>query len=74
MKWESLENLIAREKDLKNENDVEDLKRRAVLELAELTDILQSAPSKDTIYAALRHIRVAKSVARGLSVISSDHQ
>ena len=43
-------------------------------ELAELTDILQSAPSKDTIHSALRNIRAAKSVARGLAVIGTDHQ
>jgi len=36
-------------------------------ELAELSDILQSALSKDTVHAALRHIRTAKSVSRGTS-------
>ena len=45
------------EKDLQNSNDLEDVKRRAMAEIAELSDILQSAPSKDTIHSALRHIR-----------------
>ena len=73
-KRECLESLIQQDKDPQNENDLEDLKRSAMAELAELSDILQSAPSKDTVHAALRHIRAAKSVSRGLSVIGNDHQ
>ena len=42
-------------------------------ELAELTELLQQAPNKDTIHLALRHIRSAKSVAWGLSIIGNDH-
>jgi len=34
-------------------------------ELAELSDILQRAPRKDTVQVALRHIRTAKSVLWG---------
>ena len=34
-------------------------------ELSELTDFLRSAPSKDTIHSALRHIGAAELVARG---------
>ena len=57
VKRKDLENLIKVEKDLQNSNDLEDMKRRAMAEIAELSDILQSAPSKDTIHTALRHIR-----------------
>ena len=53
---------------------MQDLKRSTMAELAVLTDILQSAPSKDTIHSALHHIRAAKSVASGLAVIGTDHQ
>jgi len=43
-------------------------------ELAEWSDIFQSAPSKNTVHAALHHIRTAKSVSQGLSIIGNDHQ
>ena len=72
-KRETLENLIQREQHVKDEKDLEHLKRSAVAELAELTKLLQQAPNKDTIHSALRHIRSAKSVARGLSIIGNDH-
>ena len=40
----------------------------------ELTEVIQNAPSSDAIHAALRHIRSAISVARGLAVVGNDHQ
>ena len=43
-------------------------------EIAELSEVVQRAPNTDTLYAALRHIRSATSVAQGLSVIGNDHQ
>ena len=73
-KRESLENIIQREQDLKDEKDLEHLQQSAVAELAELTELIRRAPNKDTIYSALRHIRSAKSVAQGLSIIGNDHQ
>ena len=71
---ETLENLIQREQYLKDEKDLEHLKRSAVAELAELTELLQQASNKDTINLALRrHIRSAKSVAWRLFIIGNDH-
>lgn len=54
--------------------NLEHLQQSAVAKLAELTELIQQAPNKDTIYSALRHIRSAKSVAQGLSIIGNDHQ
>lgn len=48
-----------------NNKELEDLKRSAMAAIAELSDVLQSAPSKDAIYTALHHIRSATAVARG---------
>ena len=72
-KQETLENLIQREQHVRHEKDLEHLKQSAVAELAELTELLQQAPNKDTIHSALHHIRSAKSVARGLSIIGNNH-
>ena len=55
-KRESLENFIQREQYLKDEKDLEHLKRSAEAELAELTELLQQSPNKDTIHSVLRHI------------------
>ena len=73
-KREELGNLIQEDKDLQNEKELEDLKRSAMSTIAELTDVLQKAPTRDTIHTALRHIPSAITVARGLSVIGKDHQ
>ena len=54
--------------------ELDALKRSAMAAIAELNDVIQMAPSKDTIHTALRHIRSATAVARGLSVIGNDHQ
>ena len=58
----------------KNCTELEDLRRNAMSVIAELTDVIQGAPNSDTIHAALRHVRSAISVARGLTVIGTDHQ
>ena len=71
-KGETLVILIQREQYLKDGKDLEHLKRSAVAELAELTELLQQAPNKDTIHSVLRHIRSAKSVARGFSITGND--
>ena len=73
-KREELGNFIQVDKDLKNDKELEDLKRSALAAMAELTDVIQTAPSKDTVYTALRHIRSATAVAKGLSIIGNDHQ
>lgn len=73
-KRESIESLIQWKKYPQNENDFQDLKGCTVAELAEWSDIFQSAPSKNTVHAALHHIRTAKSVSQGLSVIGNDNQ
>ena len=71
---EDLANLIPTSKEHKNCSELEDLRSNALSVIAELTDVIQSAPNSDTIHAALRHVRSAISVARGLTVIGSDHQ
>ena len=71
---EDLANLVPIRKELKNCTELEDLKRNALKSIAELTEIIQTAPNGDTIHATLRHLRSAISVARELSVIGSDHQ
>ena len=73
-KCEELGNLFHRDKDLQNEKELEDLKRSAMSTIAELTDVLQKAPTRDTIHTALHHIHSAIAVARGLSVIGNDPQ
>lgn len=74
VKCEELGNFIQVDKDLQNDKELEDLKRSALAAIAELTDVIQTAPSKDTVYTALRHIRSATAVAKGLSIIGNDHQ
>ena len=54
-KCEELGNLFYRDKDLQNEKELEDLKRSAMSTIAELTDVLQKAPTRDTIHTALHH-------------------
>ena len=69
----SLENIIQWEQHLKDEKDLEHLKRSAVAELAELTEPFPQAPNKEMIHSVLCHIHSAKSVGRGLSIIGNDH-
>lgn len=73
-KREDLANLIPVSKEQKKCTDLEDQRRNALSVIAELTDVIQSAPNSDTIQTALRHVRSAISVARGLTVIGTDHQ
>lgn len=73
-KREELGNFIQADKELQNDKELEDLKRSALAAIAELTDVIQTAPSKDTVHTALRHIRSATAVAKGLSIIGNDHQ
>ena len=73
-KREDLANLILISKEQKNCTELEDLKRNAMSIIAELTDVIQVAPKSDNIHAALRHVRSVISVARGLTVIGTDHQ
>ena len=70
---QDLANLIPISKEHKNCTKLEDLRRNALSVIAELTDVIQSAPNSDTIHAALQHVRSAISVAKGLSVIGTDH-
>lgn len=62
VKREELGNFIQVDKDLQNDKELEDLKRSALAAIAELTDVIQTAPSKDTVYT------------KGLSIIGNDHQ
>ena len=71
---DDLTNLIPISKEMKNCIEMEDVRKNALSVIAELTDIIQCAPSSDTIHAAIRHVRSAISVARGLSVIGNDHE
>ncbi len=71
---EDLANLIPISMEQRNHAELEDVRVNALSVIAELTDVIQQAPNSDTIYAALRHVRSAISVARGLTVIGSDHQ
>ena len=71
---EDLANLVPISNEQKNCTELEDLKRNALGTIAKLTEIVQREPNGDTIHAALRHVRSAISVVRGLSVIGSDHQ
>lgn len=73
-KHEDLPNLIQQDKKLEESKQLSDLKTYALNQIAELTDLIQNAPTKDTIKTTLWHIRSAISVAKGLTVIGSDHQ
>ena len=73
-KREELGNFIQVDKGLQNDKELEDLKGSALAVMAELTDVIQRAPSKETVYTALRHIRSATAVAKGLSIIGNNHQ
>jgi len=73
-KREELANFIQVDKELQKDKELEDLKRSALAAIVELTDVIQTALSKDTVYTALRHIRSATAVAKGLSIIGNDHQ
>lgn len=61
-------------KEYKNCTELEDLRRNALSVIAELTDVIQIAPNSDTVHAALRHVCLAISMARGLAVIGTGHQ
>ena len=71
---DDLANLVPINKETKKFTEIEDVRRNALSVIAELTDIIQCAPSSDTIHAGIRHVRSAISVARGLPVIGTDHQ
>ena len=71
---DDLANLVPISKETKKFTEIEDVRRNALSVIAELTDIIQCAPSSDTIHTAIRHVRSAISVARGLPVIGTDHQ
>ena len=73
-KREELSNIIQQDKQLQESKQLADLKTYALSQIAELSDLIQIAPTKDTINTTLKHIRSAVSVAKGLSVIGSDHQ
>ena len=73
-KREELSNIIQQDKQLQESKQLADLKTYALHQIAELSELIQSAPTKDTINTTLKHIRSAISVAKGLSVIGSDHQ
>ena len=73
-KREELSNIIQQDKQLQESKQLADLKTYALNQIAELSELIQSAPTKDTINTTLKHIRSAISVAKGLSVIGSDHQ
>lgn len=47
VKCEELGNFIQVDKDLQNDKELEDLKRSALAAIAELTDVIQTAPSQD---------------------------
>lgn len=71
-----MSNIIQQDKQLQESKQLADLKTYALHQIAELRQLIQSAPTKDTIKfnTTLKHIRSAISVAKGLSVIGSDHQ
>ena len=73
-KREELGNFIQVHKELQSNKELGDLKRSALAAIAELTDVIQTAPSKDTIYTALRHIHSTTAVAKCLSIIGNNHQ
>ena len=73
-KHEELSNIIQQDKQLQESKQLADLKTNALNQIAELSELIQSAPTKDTINTTMKHIRSAISVAKGLSVIQSDHQ
>ena len=73
-KREELSNIIQQDKQLHESKQLADLKTYAPDQIAELSELIQSAPTNDTINTTLKHIRSAISVAKGLSVIGSDHQ
>ena len=73
-KREDLSNLIQQDKKLQESKQLSDLKTHALNQIAELTDSIQNAPTKDTINTALWHMRSAISVDKGLTVIGSDYQ
>ena len=73
-KCKNLSSLIQHDKKAQESGQLADLKAHALSQIAELSDLIQSAPTKDTINTTLWHIRSAISVAKGLSVIGSDHQ
>ena len=72
-KREEMRNFIQVDKAIRNDKELEDLNRSALVAIAELTDVMQTAPSKDTVYTALRHIHSATTVAKGLAIIGNDH-
>ena len=72
-KCKDLSSLIQQDKKLQDSKQLPDLKTYVLNQIAELTDLIQSAPTKDT-NTTLWHIRSAISVAKGLSVFGSDHQ
>lgn len=73
-KREELSNIIKQDKQLQENKQLADLKTYALNQIAELSELIQSASTKDTTDTTLKHIRSAISVAKGLSVIGSDHQ
>ena len=73
-KREELSNIIKQDKQLQENKQLADLKTYPLNQIAGLSELIQSAPTKDTTDTTLKHIRSAISVAKGLSVIGSDHQ
>ena len=69
-KRQNLLSLIQHDKKAQESEQLADLKTHALSQIAELSDLIQSAPTKDTINTTLWHIRSAISVAKGLSVIT----
>ena len=73
-KREELSNIIQQDKQLQESKQLADLKTYALNQIAELSELIQGAPTKDTINTTLKHTRPTISLAKGLSVIGSDHQ
>jgi len=69
-----LSSLIQHDKKAQESEQLADIKANALRQIAELSDLIQSTPAKDTINTKLWRIRSAVSLAKGLSVTGSDHQ
>ncbi|XP_014679733.1 PREDICTED: uncharacterized protein LOC106819642 [Priapulus caudatus] len=70
---EELSKIIHQEEQLKEEQQLQDLKTVALGKISELSDLIRQAPTRDTISSTLQHTRSAISVAKVLSVIGNDH-
>lgn len=73
-KRQGLASLVPISKEQRNCTELEDHNKNALSTIGELTEVIQNAPSSDAIHAALRYVRSAISVARGLAVVGNDHQ